>query len=83
MEDFYKLTEEEQYTYEREYNQWLDTLPQNPGPEPTDFFDELNEYEELEEEYVDDPYTEDEDEIISYEDLVNNDHAAEQELDFN
>jgi hypothetical protein len=81
MEDFYTLTEEQQYTYEKEYNQYLDELPRGPDPEPTDFFDDVNEYEDLEEEYIDDPYLEDE--VITYEDLVVDDYAAERELDFN
>jgi hypothetical protein len=75
---FEELTDSER----EEYHQWLDNLPEVPDPQPEDFFDELNEYEELEEEYIDDPYTEDDDEVISYEDLVNNDYLAERELDF-
>jgi hypothetical protein len=78
MDELYTMTDAERQEYEAEYNEWLDSIPDGPLPTPDeDFFDELNEYEELEEEYIDDPYKDEED-ISAF-----HDWQAERELDFN
>jgi len=78
MDELYTMTDAERQEYEAEYNEWLDSIAL-PLPTPEeDFFDELNEYEELEEEYIDDPYTDEDEETAGYYGW-----QAEHELDFN
>jgi hypothetical protein len=78
MDDFYTLPEELRAEYEREYNEWLDNL---------DLDDEVvdgtnSEEEDLFESY-DENYTEEDEQVIGYDDLVNYEEEAYRELDFN
>jgi hypothetical protein len=72
MDDFYTLPEELRAEYEREYNEWLDTLDLDEVIDDAVDSDEFVPYEE-------DTYQDDE--VISYDDLVNDDRYLE--LDFN
>lgn len=78
MDDFYTLPEELRAEYEREYNEWLDNL---------DLDDEVvdgtnSEEEDLFESY-DENYTDEDEQVIGYDDLVNYEEESYRELDFN
>ena len=78
MDDFYTLPEELRAEYEREYNEWLDNL---------DLDDEVvdgtnSEEDDLFESY-DENYTDEDEQVIGYDDLVNYEEESYRELDFN
>lgn len=76
MDDFYTLPEELRADYEREYNNWLDNLDLGDDTE----IKENSVEDDLHESY-DENYT-DEDEVVSYEDLIDTSEEY-RELDFN
>lgn len=78
MDDFYTLPEELRAEYEREYNEWLDNLDLDD-----EVVDSTNSEEEDLFESYDENYTEEDEQVIGYDDLVNYEEEAYRELDFN
>lgn len=76
MDDFYTLPEELRAEYEREYNNWLDNLDLGDDTEITENSVEDDLHESYDENYTD------EDEVVSYEDLIDTSEEY-RELDFN
>ena len=77
MEDFYTLPEELRAEYEREYNEWLDTLDLDE-----DITEDENSVEDDLHESYDETYLDEDEAVIGYDDLLDTSEEY-RELDFN
>ena len=89
MDDFYKLSEQEQYEYEREYNEWLDRVNEQHRedfelPEDREFSEEdnTNSVENDLHESYDENYTDEDEQVVGYDDLIDTEEEY-RELNFN